>query len=397
MASIHILHASDLHIAHHPYLRSPLDKLNDLDDPWDISVRGLWGKIGILNDFFKSLFKEMAASSYSPEILEALCEFIYDNARRKMTEIGQVVSLQENKLDAVLLTGDLATTGKEDDIKRARNFLRATFNPKYPHKSRETSYRGGTLSAVKIPIIHLPGNHDRYVPTRGIYLGKFMRFFNPNGGNYDLLLSNYRQDTVQKSILPRDISQDKKLRVVILTADFTLQDFADHEGHFGWIAQGKVYSDIRKKLVHLTEDEISQKPSKDVLCILWAMHFPPIYPGGKDHSKLLNADKLIEEANRLGVKAILAGHTHQQLNYDNPAIAFKVICCGTTTQCEPRTMAGGPDQHDPLKGNHFQIISITADANDNLNLHTSHYRYDAQKDKFGTNFMSWQNYVPPKN
>src|SRR5207245_9298881 len=97
------------------------------------------------------------------------------------------------------------------------------------------------------------------------------------------------------------ISKEMELKVIVFTADFTLEDFDDHEGLYGWLAQGRVYSDKRKKLVAATQQEISKKKDSDVLCILWALHFPPAYPGSKYYNRLLADEILINLANEAGV------------------------------------------------------------------------------------------------
>lgn len=390
MASIKILHASDLHISVHPQLRSPLDRLGDLGDPWDMSAKGLVEKLRITKNLFIAWWKEQAVSSYDPEILEALAEFIYENAKSKLDEDGRGIREEgKDKLDAVLITGDLATTGTRDDIKRVSKFLRAKFNPKSPYKSSETDYTGGTLSAVKIPVFYLAGNHDRFVPTLKRHRRFLPIFFMPGGREFDQLLLGNNRDPIRAIELSTKPSNGKRLRVVILAADFSLEHFSDREGFYGWLAQGKAYSDIRRQLRVETERLRRQKMEDENLCVLWAIHFPPEYPGRPKHGKLLGGDKLINEANRAGVNAVLAGHTHEQLTYRNPSMIFEVFCCGTTTQYEPLTMPLERDALDVKKGNLFQIITVSADEAGRIKLSATGYRYSSPKESRRPKRIPW--------
>ena len=80
----------------------------------------------------------MAASSYDPETLQALAEFIYNNARKKLDQQdNEIFENGKDKLDAVVLTGDLATTGGYDDIKLVADFLRSAPSFKCRYKSAE--------------------------------------------------------------------------------------------------------------------------------------------------------------------------------------------------------------------------------------------------------------------
>jgi 3',5'-cyclic AMP phosphodiesterase CpdA len=382
MSSVSILHASDLHISFHKQLRSPLDQLNDLENRWDLSGKGLSEKQRILKQLLIAWRQESSASSYDPETLEALAEFIYEKARKKPGESGETID-GSAELDAVVLTGDLATTGTRDDIAKTHQFLTAPYDVRYPHKSSDTSYRGATLSGVGIPIIYLPGNHDRYVPTRDFYGPSLPKFFNPGGTNFDSIISDFRADPIQMAVIE---SVDSRLKVIIFAVDFTLEDFSDHEGFYGWLAQGRAYSNIRKDLLAQTKKAVEDHIDQSVV-ILWAIHFPPYYPGINKHSSLLAEDKLITAANSSGVTAILAGHTHKQLSYKHPFMSPEVYCCGTTTQFEPmRVGEGGPDR---TRGNFLQIIKVSLDQGGSVHIGASHYRYSATGSVHGPSLMQW--------
>ena len=109
-----------------------------------------------------------------------------------------------------------------------------------------------------------------------------------------------------------------------------------------------------------------------------------MFPHYPEHSRLLGEEKLVQAANKLGVRAILAGHTHVQSTYRTPDMGFWVYCCGTTTQYEPLAMT----QKDGERGNFFQIITITGDASGQINISGKDYRYGETGTSF-TPLMGW--------
>jgi 3',5'-cyclic AMP phosphodiesterase CpdA len=374
MATVRILHASDLHISVYKNERSPVDKFSDLHMQGNLN---LWTLSKLGREAYKSFRQKMTASSYSPQLLKYLAHFIYYQARRKVTEDGLLIEQEgPEKIDAVILTGDLATTGNLNDIQKVKRFLTADFNPKYPYISRRQE---ATLSALKIPVWYFPGNHDRFVPTREwVWINKlpFPKFFDPGGLEFDKELSNFSLEPAQVlgEILPYGATTSS-LRIIVLAADFNLRRFGDHEGFYGWLAQGKVYDDILKSLIQKTEEEVSRHSvsSRAGLCPLWAVHFPPAFPHINKASRLIWEEKLLEGAKRCGVKAILAGHTHEQVQYRKPSMDCDVLCCGTTTQYEPVVLKY--NQPPVSGGNRFQIIVVTVDSSNNIQISIENYRY----------------------
>ena len=383
MAILKLLHASDLHICEYEKIRSPIDHLQDLEDPLSLSFSGIASKARMLAALRKDMRLRMA-SSFDPESLLLLSEFIYDNARWRKDGARQKVEGSGEKLDGVILTGDLATSGEREDIEKVALLLTADFNPRFPYKASEGGYREATLSALEIPIIVLPGNHDRYMETKRKRNGVPI-FFEPASPNFDRFVRDYRpiKQPIHKTVLSTAITKSSNLNVAVLCADFTLQDIEHHEGMLGWLAQGMAYEGIRKILIEETKSVISQKAADDTVCILWAIHFPPYFPGIKKHSQLLGEEFLMKDANELGVRAILAGHTHQQLQYQTPGMNSQCFCCGTTTQYEPQALLGGKQQNNVRVGNHFQILTITANPGFEVSIKAQHYRYCGKTDPDG--------------
>jgi|GEM_PF-1919716 len=378
MAPIRILHASDLHLAHKEKQRSFPDKFSDglrrtLREVKQ-KTRSKTSLISALGSIWSDL--EAMASSYDVSILKRFAEFVSTEVNNK-------------RLDGVILTGDIATTGDPKDIDRIDKF----FNEP-PHPDPERAFIGrksrqATLSFISPPDVFLKffaGNHDRYVRRRTF--GKTRKWklplivrkvFDVGGTEFDRI--RFKKDTAPKTrpveafSKEKDLGGGRKLVVWVLMADFTLKDFDDHEQVFGWLAQGKVYERALEILVDLTERVKAGKDPDKHQCILWACHFPPQFPNARLHSTLLDGDKLIKAANDLGVRAILTGHTHEQTRFSRPGMQTEVICCGTTTQFEPNSRPGGRYENDLTKGNHFQILNIDVEKGGKISLTVENYRY----------------------
>jgi 3',5'-cyclic AMP phosphodiesterase CpdA len=299
MDSIRILHASDLHIADIARLRSPLDAPK-------------------FRNFLRAVRYKAAATSYDPNILRAFGEFV-----RKQTD-----------LRAIVLTGDIATTGDDKDLIKAFKFIdgpASTANPAFPY----SFYVEGSLEGIDIPIFLIPGNHDRFEKT--------FKIFEPGGMGFHAIFSKYWDRDVQ----PFPVLDEGELTVAIIGADFSLRTSRDcRVPLLNKYAQGKVYSDVLDEMVAVTRRTRNETWSP-AMVVLWAIHFPPDYPGEPRVMRLLNSRHFIKAANECGVEAILTGHTHKQLTYRTPRMNFQVYCAGTASEYQARY------------GHSFQILNIT--------------------------------------
>lgn len=374
MSTLRILHASDLHISTNKRMVSPVDMFSHLSATGNLSLATL---SSLAMRALPGFLRKTTASSYDPDLLEFLAEFIYENAKKKLGDEDSLIEeVGPEKLDAVIITGDLATTGKAGDIGLVKEFLKGPFDPRYPHLNLNQE---ATLAAVKIPVWYFPGNHDRFTPTRGlVWIKRFPlpKFFEPGGTNYDGEFWDFRGEPARVlGEVSTPSAEGLPLHIVVLAADFNLEKFGDHEGLYGWLAQGKVYDHVLGPLVQKTEEEIAKhKESRaGALCLLWAVHFPPGFPHIGTSNRLIWEEGLISRAKECGVKAILAGHTHEQVRYTKPGMDFEVLCCGSTTQHVPilplRNRSVAPE------GNRFQIITVTAESAEYVRIGVENYRY----------------------
>jgi hypothetical protein len=143
----------------------------------------------------------------------------------------------------------------------------------------------------------------------------------------------------------------------------------------GWFAQGRAYRDVINLLKRQTEIMIDATPAGEERRVLWGIHFPPQFPGVKKNSILLDVENLVAAANKMGVSAILSGHTHRAVNYDTPGLEPIVLCCGTSTQFEPLSHRGGQHANDLTKGNHLQVLNFDEDSAGSIVLSVEHYKY----------------------
>jgi len=379
MSSIKILHASDLHIAFTEKRRSIKDAASDaLSAALNRNAKATW----------IALRKMALASSFDTQILEHLAEFIVTNVKHLQpgaTRITEDFARQRNivylteKLDAIVFTGDLATTGLKGDLERVGLFLRADYAPNSPHRPRDTDPDIPTLASLKTPIVCLPGNHDRY------WLPLGLPSYFPGGKVFDTEVLDYRKEPVKRFEIP----PNGNLQVVIFAADFTLKRWHHSRHGVGWIAQGRVYhgkGSTLEKLVAQTATEIAGAKSGTHLCILWALHFPPEFPEQSRLNMLIDEEKLLKKADELGVHGILSGHTHFQKKYrDTDPAKCPVFCCGTTTQHEPVTSV---NEHLP-PGNFFQILTVSVDSMGAIDITRDEYRYGVTAEKAGTTESHW--------
>ena len=106
----------------------------------------------LFRDFIAEISRTVGfASSYHPLALDSLVNF----------------AQSQSDLNAVILSGDIATTGFEHDLQKAKEFLDGPTSGRFAASQ--------SVSNLGIPVWILPGNHDRYT-----YTGREW-FFSPGG------------------------------------------------------------------------------------------------------------------------------------------------------------------------------------------------------------------------
>lgn len=237
--------------------------------------------------------------------------------------------------DSVLITGDLATTGEDADLQVAVEYLHG--------KAPEWWHGGGAIPALlgNLPVMPMPGNHERYSGTFSV----------PGSGQFERQLGLYwdlEQEIAYSHKLPHEESgrvrigtfgRDNK-RLGIVMADMSLRSANQAQGgKFAYYGQGEIVAQVAAEMVEATL-AVYQEAKEDGLHagVLWAVHFPPEFPGIEPDLRLLNGIDLIQAAAAANVALIVCGHTHKSGEYtlqyqaqaDVPGHGVRVICSGPT-------------------------------------------------------------------
>ena len=327
MTRVSILHASDLHIAEAEYLISPADELT----PGNLRY---------------AVRKWAWASSWDSAVFKAFADLTLELA-------------EDGEIDGVILTGDIATTGAIGDLGRAHDVLYGPWDGVEKSMGRNRLPTLGALGESGVPLLILPGNHDGYAKR----IRRKRPWYSVGDDTFDSAFGVEWTGPVMKyaPIVGEDVV------VQVIGVDCRLRSRKDKEGHamFSAMGQGRVYDDTLRLLEEITSDVRREHTGWRKLVLVWAVHFPPCYPGGGIKLKLVDGEKLVAAAHRLGVAAVLSGHTHEQVKYNHPDMGCDVYCCGTTAQ------------HWAPEGNYCQLISFDAGPGGSVEITLEVFRYDA--------------------
>lgn len=398
MRPIRILHISDLHLAEQPLRRSIVDRSPEFQSAFknallsDIKDSVLRGRPGQLRRSFKDLlngdsitalrralsgvnkkqinaaidhvlaaiirddrsFRNLTiqllkdltlASSFDPGLLFCLCNFIEQ---------------EDPNLNAIIITGDLATTGLKVDLEKGLDFLEGSSIQ--------------SISSTSAAKLLLPGNHDRYRYTVNGFL------YAPGDPLFDTTFKDHWTGPVQAYAPLRNADG---LSVIIIAADFSLQSEQDCTLPLlkvSRLAQGRVYPLLLKQLVSLTKDfKAEERKHGYTPVVLWALHFPPFFV--PEHSgriaqaiygmtkNLIDEKRLVWRAREENVYAILAGHTHEAQDYVTKRARVRVLCAGSATQ------------HD-VSDKQCQIIEVSRNAIKQPKVTVTEYVQDFSRSSF---------------
>lgn len=238
----------------------------------------------------------------------------------------RMLSKRMPSLDALIVTGDLSTTGSEADLKVAKDYFRGCIPENWnPGVECPSLLMGEDI------IIALPGNHDRYEGVALMPGGTLFERYFGLCWDFDIGCSHDVHSPVGSSRVKICTLEKDDIGLGIVMADLSLRDAHSAEGALGWIGQGA--ASCIAEMVEATN--LIRGEAKDAgigAAVIWAIHFPPVFPGSDEKLKLLNEDALIAAAEGLGVELILAGHTHKPLRYSvGVAKLVNVICGGAAT------------------------------------------------------------------
>ena len=232
-----------------------------------------------------------------------------------------------DKIDAVIITGDIANTGYEEDLKYAYGYIEGNPLINLRHKSYLNCEHKPVFKTYGKPVMILPGNHDRF---KGVTRS-------PGAKAFDDIFQDYWKP-VSRNVSVHYLPNRKNAVLAIVCADFSLKSKWDTHPFPPpyYLGQGKVY----KRRLRVLE-KITEQLRKDGIATLWAFHYAPYI---EKHSKewiirirglsLRHSHRIMKTAETLDVRFILCGHAHERHVYYEGAHKNIQIQCASTSTCK---------------------------------------------------------------
>lgn len=295
--------------------------------------RKLWEKIdvcGPVEDAKTSYFSPLKPASYDDEPLLAAANFLGEFAR---------------ELDLLVVLGDLATTGLDQDLavaeqvfldNRTKEHLNAALEPR--------------LGGLGIPMHVIPGNHDRYKDDKAT----------PGCQRFDEIFHSIYQPN--NGVCTKQIRRDD-IDLGVISADFCFAEGADvsYPRRFG---RGSVNDIVLSELDVQTRSFQRDHPEMPVI---WALHFSPA-EGVSSPLVLEEREKVTHLAKFLRVKHIFCGHTH--LRKREIGTHPHIYCAGSVSSVESSK-------------NHFlHVCSVDRNSVGELELEVFDLKYDESQGEF---------------
>lgn len=284
-------------------------------------------------------------------------------------ELARTIRLQTPDLDALVLTGDLATTGHDSDLGVATRFMRGDLPEHWSPFAVPA-----LVQPDSFPVVALPGNHDRY---EGVALFPNSKAFERHvdedwsfgsGATHSIAGTDPRVKLLRL--------EKSNVALVLSFADFTLASEHDGEGLTGYIGQGRVGRELLQDLVRSTRVALAEA-RRDGLhaAAAWVVHYPPEFDGISQSLQLLDDAVLVAAASDLGVPLVLAGHTHEARSYVcKSSVAggspVRVVCAGAAT---------GVSANEVFE---FAVLRIDVGLNRMVSITLEPYRWDGSDGTF---------------
>lgn len=269
-----------------------------------------------------------------------------------MTALAEFAVNNSSGYDALLVSGDIATTGSDADLKTAASLFEAPTTT----AGFLTRQNAPTLHALQNKIALIPGNHDRFGPATPGALG-----YSPGSKNFERFFGRFWNAPHGAREL-QAIGKDGTT-LVLIGADFTLQSADLGRGVVGHLGQGRAYRDCLTALRGLTHDARTRYPKA---VVVWVIHFDPLLIDGS--CALLDAGDFVDAAEREGIPAVLSGHTHDK-GTKHLALA-SVHVCGTSTQV-----------HAP-HGHYLSLLEVDAADPAQPSVRVAQYRFSDDHQTF---------------
>ena len=275
-------------------------------------------------------FSFLKPTSYDDVSLLAAADFLQEFAR---------------DLDLLLVLGDLATTGLDDDLAVAKEVFLERIVKQHLTASLEPRFGG-----LEIPLCVVPGNHDRYQDD----------FATPGGRRFDDVFREVYQPVngVQSLVLRSD-----EVALCIVTADFCYSEGSKPALWKRW-GRGAVDGIVLRELDHQTRRWQQGNPGKPVI---WALHFSPA-EGVSSTLLLEEREQVVNLAKALGVNNIFCGHTH--LRKREIGSHPHIYCSGSVSSI------------DSMNNHFLHICRVERGSSEAFSLEVFDFKYDESQDEF---------------
>jgi len=296
METVRIAHLSDLHVA----------ELANADSFPKALGRLFAGRSGALGMPPGPRRKFAWFASYDAQALKTLIHFL-----RELHE-------DSHPLDAIVVTGDLATTGRRNDQIKAWQLVADSGN-----------HNGESLAAIGPPVHVMPGNHDRY--------GGIPIVAPTYGTEFDVVFTSWKASRgVQR--FPSIGSRNGKEQLEVVAADFTRPNASPLPHAWPLPIDGTGEVDV-PTLDNLERTTMNLNSS----AVLWAVHFPPrlgadcpkeLHTVSLNH-RLVGGDAVLARAAKCGVFGVICGHVHNNCSYIDRT-GVRVSVAGSASQFKTR-------------------------------------------------------------
>lgn len=290
--------------------------------------RRLWENIDVFGakseDSPKHSFSPHKAASYDDVPLLAAADFL------------ERVSPD---LDLLVVLGDLATTGMDEDLSVASDVFLHDGIPE--HLNADLAPRLGGLG---IPMHVVPGNHDRYQDD----------WATPGGTGFDRVFSSIYKPT--KGVCSQSLENDD-LAMGIISADFSFAAGTDAK-YWRRLGRGAVDDIVLSELDYQTRTWQRNHPGMPAM---WALHFSPA-DGVKTSLVLEEREKVTDLAVKLNVNHIFCGHTH--LRKREIGTHPHIYCSGSVSAI------------DSIDKHYVHICTLEKDTSDLLQLRVFDFKYN---------------------